>query len=107
MADIVTRLPGSLRPDAARTVLRPFIVEDPSTSDSPRTQRVIDRILALNDAQLRDQLHLLVAGLESFGIVHRPERDHLVVFVDRAATRIFRCFRDPKPAFGVPVEPEV
>ena len=64
MADIVTRLPGSLRPDAARTVLRPFIVEDPSNSDCPRTRRVIDRILALDDAGLRDELQVLAAGLE-------------------------------------------
>ena len=64
MANLVKRLPEFLRPDAARTVLRPFVIEDPATSDSPRTQRVIDRILALSDAQLRDQLHLLVAGLE-------------------------------------------
>jgi hypothetical protein len=64
MADIVTLLPGSLRPDAARTVLRPFIVEDPSTSDCPRTRRVIDRILALDDAGLQDELQVLAAGLE-------------------------------------------
>jgi hypothetical protein len=48
-----------LRPDAARTVLRPFIIEDPSTSDCPRTRRVIDRILALDDAGLRDELQVL------------------------------------------------
>ena len=63
MADIVTRLPGFLRPDAARTVLRSFIVEDPSTSDCPRTLRIIDGILALDDAELRDQLKVLAAGL--------------------------------------------
>ena len=49
MADIVTRLPGLLRPDASRTVLRPFIVEDPSSSDCPRTRRVIDRILIFEE----------------------------------------------------------
>src|ERR1700722_10425841 len=64
MAELATRLPKLLRPDAARTVLRPFIIEDQSTSDSPRTRRVIDRVLALDDAQLRDELHLMVAGLE-------------------------------------------
>ena len=64
MADIVNLLPGSLRPDAARTVLRPFIIEDPSTSDCPRTRRIIDRILALNDAESRDELRVLAAGLE-------------------------------------------
>src|SRR5450432_2507916 len=63
MADIATRLPGFLRPDAARTVLRPFIVEDPSTSDCPRTRRVIDMILALDDAGLRDELEVMTAGL--------------------------------------------
>jgi predicted GH43/DUF377 family glycosyl hydrolase len=64
MADIATRLPGFLRPDASRTVLRPFIVEDPSTSDCPRTRRIIDRILALDDAGLRDELQVMAAGLE-------------------------------------------
>ena len=63
MADIATRLPGFLRPDASRTVLRPFVVEDPSTSDCPRTRRVIDRILALDDAGLRDELQVLAVGL--------------------------------------------
>src|SRR5271163_94945 len=65
MADIVTRLPGFLQPDAARTVLRPFIVEDPSTSDCPRTRRIIDGILALDDAELRDQLKVLAASLKN------------------------------------------
>jgi len=64
MADIATRLPGFLRPDAARTVLRPFVVEDPSTSDCPRTRRIIDGILALDEAGRRDQLKILAAGLD-------------------------------------------
>src|SRR5664280_1312997 len=64
MTDIATRLPGDLRPDPSRTVLRPFIIEDPSTSDCPRTRRVIGRILALDDAGLRDELQLMAAGLE-------------------------------------------
>ena len=64
MADIANRLPGLLRPDAARTVLRPFIVEDPSTSDCPRTRRIIDGILALDDAGLHDQLKVLAAVLK-------------------------------------------
>jgi len=64
MADIGTRLPELLRPDATRTVLRPFAIEDPATSDSPRTRRVIDRILTLEDAALQDKLKTLTAGLE-------------------------------------------
>jgi predicted GH43/DUF377 family glycosyl hydrolase len=65
MADIANRLPGLLRPDAARTVLRPFIVEDPSTSDCPRTRRVIDRILGLDDARLRGELQVFADDLEN------------------------------------------
>src|SRR5450631_1269632 len=64
MADIATRLPGLLRPDASRTVLRPFMVEDPSSSDCPRTRRIIDRILALDDAGLRDELQVMAVGLQ-------------------------------------------
>jgi predicted GH43/DUF377 family glycosyl hydrolase len=64
MAEFVTRLPELLRPDSARTVLRPFIIEDPSTSDSPRTRRVIDRILSLDGAALRDELQALAASLD-------------------------------------------
>ena len=65
MADIANRLPGLLRPDAARTVLRPFVVEDPSTSDCPRTRRVIDRILGLDDARLRGELQVFADDLEN------------------------------------------
>ena len=65
MADIANRLPGLLRPDASRTVLRPFIVEDPSTSNCPRTRRVIDRILELDDARLRGELQVFLDDLEN------------------------------------------
>ena len=64
MAELATRLPELLRPDSARTVLRPFILEDPSTSDCPRTRRVIDRILSLDGAALRDELQALAASLD-------------------------------------------
>src|SRR5271168_1583799 len=64
MAELATRLPEFLRPDSARTVLRPFVIEDPSTSDSPRTRRIIDRILALDRAGLRDELQIVAASLE-------------------------------------------
>jgi HAD superfamily hydrolase (TIGR01484 family) len=64
MVDIATDLPTLLRPDATRTVLRPFVIEDPSSSDFPRTRRVIDRILTLDEAGVRDELGVLTAGLE-------------------------------------------
>jgi predicted GH43/DUF377 family glycosyl hydrolase len=64
MVETVTRLPQILRPDSTRTVLRPFIIEDPSASDSPRTRKVIDRILTLDAAGLRDALHIVAASLD-------------------------------------------
>ena len=64
MTELATRLPELLRPDAARTVLRPFIIEDPATSDGPRTRRVVDRILALDGAGLRDELRIVAASLD-------------------------------------------
>ena len=63
-AELATRLPKVLRPDSARTVLRPFIIEDPSVSDAPRTRRVIDRILALDGVGLRDQLRIVADSLD-------------------------------------------
>jgi predicted GH43/DUF377 family glycosyl hydrolase len=74
MANLINHLPELLRPDAARTVLRPFIIEDPSLSDGPRTRRIIDRILALDDAQLRDELNLMLAGLAP----RHPDVDRLL-----------------------------
>ena len=38
-----------LRPNASRTVLRPFVLEDPEAADAPRTRRVIERILGIED----------------------------------------------------------
>lgn len=63
MADIVQRLPDLLRPDAARTVLRPFIIEDPTFKDFPRTQAIIDRILSLDAAALNAEVERVAASL--------------------------------------------
>src|SRR5271155_433709 len=75
MAEFVTRLPELLRPDSARTVLRPFIIEDLSTSDAPRTRRVIDRILSLDPAALRDELQAVAASLND----RHPDVDQLLL----------------------------
>jgi HAD superfamily hydrolase (TIGR01484 family) len=64
VSDLMAPRPMLLRPDLTRTVLRPFIIEDPSTSDLARTRRIIGRILALDDAGLKDELKVLTAGLE-------------------------------------------
>jgi predicted GH43/DUF377 family glycosyl hydrolase len=63
MVDLATRLSLFLGADSSRTVLRPFIIEDPSASDCPRTRRIIDRILALDDTGLKHQLHRMTASL--------------------------------------------
>jgi predicted GH43/DUF377 family glycosyl hydrolase len=64
MAELATHLPEVLRPDVTRTVLRPFIIEDPSASDSPRTRGAIDRIMALDAERLRDELQIVSDSLD-------------------------------------------
>jgi hypothetical protein len=60
MAELATHLPEVLRPDVTRTVLRPFIVEDPSTSDSPRTRAA--RIMEMGGDRLRGFKFLRTTG---------------------------------------------
>lgn len=58
--DIVTHLPILLRPDPSRVVIKPYVpAEAPPgyiTKDSPRAQRVADRVLAMNEASLDQEL---------------------------------------------------
>ena len=62
--NIITYLPIILRPDPARVVIRPFVpADDPSPRDRPRAQRIADRVLALDKAQLRIELEHVMAGL--------------------------------------------
>jgi predicted GH43/DUF377 family glycosyl hydrolase len=74
MADLVTRLPHVLRPDAGRTVLRPFIIEDPSLKAFPRMQRIIERVLSLDAPGLQEELDLVAAGLGS----RHPDADEVI-----------------------------
>ena len=92
MAELATRQHELLRPDSARTVLRPFILEDPSTSDCPRTRRVIDRILALDAAGLRDELQIVAASLyerhrDVDELLRRRYEELSGLIADRAPTR--------------------
>jgi predicted GH43/DUF377 family glycosyl hydrolase len=63
-ADFVTRLPVLLRPDPARMVIRPFTpAADPQryeVADRPRAQRIADRVLALDEAALQEELQRLL-----------------------------------------------
>jgi predicted GH43/DUF377 family glycosyl hydrolase len=57
--DIITHSRVILKPDPSRTVIRPFSPADPQgfvDKDHPRAQRIVDRVLALDDAALHDAL---------------------------------------------------
>ena len=62
-AEFVTRLPILLRPDPARMVIRPYTpADDPqryTIPDHPRAQRIADRVLALDEAALQEELQRL------------------------------------------------
>jgi predicted GH43/DUF377 family glycosyl hydrolase len=68
MTKLATTLPIVLRADAARTVIRPFSVEDPAAFASPghpREQRIADRVVALATADVDEALATAVATLEA------------------------------------------
>lgn len=57
--DLMTHLQVILHPDPSRTVVRPFEPGDPdgySTEGHPRAERIAQRILGLNQAQLEEEL---------------------------------------------------
>jgi predicted GH43/DUF377 family glycosyl hydrolase len=66
--DIVTHLPILLRPDPARVVIKPYVpAEAPPgyiTKDSPRAQRVADRVLGLDEASLDHELGRVFENLD-------------------------------------------
>ena len=67
----VRRLPVTLQPDPARTVIRPFLPSDPepfATPDHPRAERIVARVLAYTDQQVEMQLRRVK---EAFADQHR------------------------------------
>lgn len=76
--DIMTYLPIILRPDPARVVIRPFVpADDPAPQDRPRAQRIADRVLALDTAELGIELDRVTAA------VSERHRDLEEVFLRR------------------------
>lgn len=65
MTDFVRRQAELLRPNAARSVLRPFIIEDEQSGDCPRIRRVIERILALDEAGLEGCLKAVAGAFDN------------------------------------------
>jgi predicted GH43/DUF377 family glycosyl hydrolase len=76
--DIMTHSSLILRPDPSRTVIRPFIVEDPgpfAVKDHTRAQRIAERVLALDDEAFGQELERVVTSL---GERHRDVEDLLL-----------------------------
>jgi predicted GH43/DUF377 family glycosyl hydrolase len=65
--DFTTHLPVLLRPDPSRVVIRPFVpaenAGDDALKEAPRAQRIADRILALDAAELKIELDRVAANL--------------------------------------------
>ena len=76
--ELVTRLEPILRPDSTRTVIRPFLLDDPAgfvRKDHSRAQRIVDRILGLSEEDIKAELKVLRQALDDR---HRaPERSLL------------------------------
>ena len=64
--DIMTHSPLILRPDPSRTVIRPFILEDPESyriEGKPRSQRIAERVLSLDPDDLQAELDRVMTSL--------------------------------------------
>ena len=66
-ADFMTHLPIMLRPDPSRTVVRPFRPDDPGTfavQSMPRSQRIIDRVMALSPDEVSSERRKITHSLD-------------------------------------------
>jgi predicted GH43/DUF377 family glycosyl hydrolase len=64
--DFITHSQVTLRPDPSRTVVRPFAPDDPHGSrmtGPTRAQKIADRVLALDEGQLRREVDNVTASL--------------------------------------------
>src|SRR5258706_5651859 len=77
--DIMTHSSLILRPDPSRTVIRPFIAEDPApfaVKDHTRAQRIAERVLALDEEEFGQELERVVTSLAER---HRDVEDLLLL----------------------------
>jgi predicted GH43/DUF377 family glycosyl hydrolase len=66
-ASFMNHLPIMLRPDPARTVVRPFMPGDPSAfadESMPRSKRIIDRVMALSPAAVAGERQRIMESLD-------------------------------------------
>jgi len=94
--ELLRKLPETLRPEATRLVIRPFIPSDDPTASTPelrsRVGRVIGRILDLDAEQVRQELARV---LTSLGARHNEVRKVLM-----------RRYRDMGEAYALPRRPD-
>ncbi len=80
-----------LRPDSTRTVIRPFLLNDPEGfvhPDQSRAQRIVERILGLSPEASRKEIEGLLRTLDRR---HRdPERSLLDIFAALEGVQIYR-----------------
>ena len=65
-SDIVFLSDADLRPDPGRVIMRPFVPADPeqyADPVNPRSQRIVDRVMALTDEEVRAVLERLTGAL--------------------------------------------
>lgn len=87
-ATFVRHLKPTLLPDPKRTVIRPFLPEDPApfaVEGAPRGDRIVDRLLALDDARTADLVEAIVEGL---GARHREVPALLLRRFDELAAQL-------------------
>ena len=61
--DVLTQYDVALRPDPSRTVLKDFDPIDFANADNPRTARIVERVIALDEAEAKRLLTVLTEGL--------------------------------------------
>jgi predicted GH43/DUF377 family glycosyl hydrolase len=92
IAELITLSDVTLRPNPARTIVRPFVPEDPPGNADPaqsRPQMIAERVIALPDPEARRILALLLAAMRLR--MHEPESYLLARFDEVNGTVIARC----------------
>ena len=93
--DIMTHSPVTIHPDPSRTVIRPFVVSDPTGFDHqavPRVERIADRVLAMHQDTVDFELNRVMTDIGS------RHHDFEEVVLRRFETVKGQCGQDEIPA---------
>jgi predicted GH43/DUF377 family glycosyl hydrolase len=91
-ADIVTLSDVILRPDPGRTIIRPFVPQDPREDVArgrSRPQRIAERVIGLSEAEVRRLLDALLEAMR--GRLREPEHYLIDRFNEMNGTLIAPC----------------